>query len=393
MSNIIAERLKTIKPSATLAISAKAAELRSQGVDVISLASGEPDFAPPANVLEAANAAIEQGFHYYTPVDGLPALKHAIQADLKKRQHLDYSLAELIVSTGAKQAVYNLCQAILNPGDEVIIPAPYWVSYPDIARLAEATPVFIEASAEQHYKITAEQLESTITSNSKLLILNSPSNPTGMVYSHQELAELAKVIARYPQLIVMSDDIYEHITWGDEPYHNLLMQAPELKSQTIIINGVSKAYAMTGWRIGYAAGPEEIIKAMKKIQSQSTSNPNAVAQKAAEAALTGPQDCLVEMCQAYQRRQQFMLEQLNAIEGLHCNPTQGAFYLFVDVKQAMAKLNIDSDVDFASYVLEHAQIAVVPGSAFGSPGHMRLSYATSDENLQKAIDRLTNLFS
>jgi aspartate aminotransferase len=393
MSSITANRLNCIQPSATLAISAKASELRAKGVDVISLASGEPDFSPPAYVIQAAIDAIKQGFHYYTPVDGLPSLKKAIQAQFKRDHGLSYEASQIIVSCGAKHSLYNLCQALLNPGDEVIIPAPYWVSYPDMVKLAEATPVIIDTSIAQDYKITAEQLESTITSKTKLLILNSPSNPTGMVYSQQELRELGAVLKKYPQVFIVSDDIYEYIYWGNEPYNNLLMQCPELYDRTILVNGISKAYAMTGWRIGYAAGHPDIIKAMKKVQSQSTSNPTAISQKAAEAALNGPQDCIAEMVAAYQARQQFMLEGLNAIAGMECSPTQGAFYLFVKVEALIKRLGLNDDIAFADYLLDKAQIAVVPGTAFGGPGHMRLSYATSDELLKEALRRLRELFA
>jgi aspartate aminotransferase len=393
MQHITATRLDAIKPSATLAISAKAAELRAEGKDVISLASGEPDFAPPANVLTAAKAAIDDGFHYYTPVDGMPSLKKAVQEKFKRENNLDYATDEIIISTGGKQSVFNVCQALLNPGDEVLIPAPYWVSYPDIVKLAEATPVIIEAGIEQHYKITAEQLAASITPRTKMLLLNSPSNPTGMVYSPAELQALADVLLQHPHVYIVSDDIYEHICWANEPYCNIVTQCPALQNRSIIINGVSKAYAMTGWRIGYAAGPAPVIKAMKKLQSQCTSNPCAIAQKAAEAALTGPQDCLQTMQKAYLRRQQFMLQAINALPGFTCKPTQGAFYLFVDVSEATATLGLANDIEFASHLLTESLLAVVPGTAFGSPGHIRLSYATSDENLQQTIIRLQALFA
>ena len=393
MTNIIAERLQNIKPSATIAISAKASELRSQGIDVISLAAGEPDFSPPAHVITAAKKAIDDGFHYYTPVDGLVSLKQAIIKKLKHDNQLSYELNQIIVSTGAKQSIYNVCQAILNPGDEVIIPAPYWVSYPDMVRLTEATPVIIETNNNDHYKLTAKQLEAAITNKTKMLILNSPSNPTGMVYSEEELSALAKVLLKNPQVIILTDDIYEHICWAESGFQNIITVCPELYNQSIIINGVSKAYAMTGWRIGYAAGPEPIIKAMKKLQSQSTSNPNAVAQKAAEEALLGDQTCLTDMVNTYKQRQQFMLDGINAMKGFHCQPTEGAFYLFVDVKIAINRLDLKDDVELASYILDKAQVAMVPGTAFGSPGHLRLSYATSDNILQDALQRLQKLFN
>lgn len=388
MSNIIANRLQQIKPSATLAISAKAAELKAQGIDVISLASGEPDFAPPAHVLKAAKQAIDDGMHYYTPVDGIPSLKQAIQAKLKRDHQLDYDLDQIIVSTGAKQCLYNSCQALLNPSDEMIIPAPYWVSYPALAQLAEGEPVIIETASANDYKITPEQLEQAITPKTKLLVLNSPSNPTGMVYSANELAALGEVLKQNPEVFIVSDDIYEYINWSDAPYSNILMACPELKERTLIVNGVSKAYAMTGWRIGYTAGPADIIKAMKKIQSQSTSNANAVAQKAAEAAITGPQDCIANMVSAYQRRQKLMLQGINQISGLHCKPTEGAFYLFVDASEAIKKQGLSDDIELCTYLLDQAQVALVPGTAFGASNHFRLSYATSDELLQTALERL-----
>lgn len=384
----IAKRLQALKPSATLAVSAKAAELKALGIDVISLGSGEPDFATPRHIKDAAIAAIEGNQSYYTPVDGTASLKQAIQHKFQRDNNLDYSLQQILVSSGAKQSVYNACQALLNPGDEMIIPTPYWVSYPPIAELCEAVPVTIETTSAADFKITAEQLEHAITEKTKLLLLNSPSNPSGMVYSHAELHALAKVLLRHPAVYIISDDIYEPIYWADQPFKNIVMECPELYDRTIVINGVSKAYAMTGWRIGYAAGPADIIGAMKKLQSQCTSNPCSIAQAAAQAALAGSQECVVEMTKTYRRRQQFMLEGINAIAGLHCNPTQGAFYLFVNVEQATKTLGLKDDLEFCAYLLEKAQVAVVPGTAFGSPGHVRLSYATSDELLQEALNRI-----
>lgn len=384
----IADRLQALKPSATLAVSAKAAELKAQGIDVISLGSGEPDFATPRHIKDAAIAAIEGNQSYYTPVDGTASLKQAIQHKFQRDNSLDYSLQQILVSSGAKQSVYNACQALLNPGDEMIIPTPYWVSYPPIAELCAAIPVIIETTNAADFKITAEQLEQAITDKTKLLMLNSPSNPSGMVYSHAELHALAKVLLRHPNVYIISDDIYEPIYWADQPFKNIVMECPELYERTIVINGVSKAYAMTGWRIGYAAGPANIIGAMKKLQSQCTSNPCSIAQAAAQAALAGPQDCVAEMTVTYRRRQQFMLEGVNAIPGLHCNPTQGAFYLFVNVVEAIARLGLNDDLEFCAYLLEKAQVAVVPGTAFGSPGHVRLSYACSDEMLHEALKRI-----
>lgn len=391
MSDIIAKRLLSLKPSATLAVSAKAAELKAEGINVISLSSGEPDFATPRHAKEAAIAAIENDQSYYTPVDGTAELKQAIKDKFHRDNGLDYALNQILVSSGAKQSVYNTCQALLNPGDEVIIPAPYWVSYPPIVELCEATPVVINTDDSSDYKITATQLENAITPRTKLLILNSPSNPTGMVYSHAELKALAEVLLAHPNVYILSDDIYEHIYWAKQSFKNIVMECPELYDRTIVINGVSKAYAMTGWRIGYAAGPKEIIAAMKKLQSQCTSNPSSIAQAAATAALNSSQDCIVEMVAIYQRRQQLMLEGINAIPGLDCNPTQGAFYLFVNAEKAINTLGLNDDVELCNYLLEKAQLAVVPGTAFGLPQHFRLSYATSDDILQQALSRLAGI--
>ncbi len=388
MSPITATKLDAIKPSATLAVSAKAAELKAQGIDVISLGSGEPDFATPDHIKKAAIVAIENNKSYYTAVDGTASLKEAIKDKLHHDNGLDYSLSQILVSTGAKQSVYNACQAMLNPGDEVIIPAPYWVSYPSIVLLSEAKPAIVDTDRHADFKITPEQLEHAITPKTKLFFLNSPSNPTGMVYSHAELKALAKVLLKHPHVYIISDDIYEYICWAEQSFKNIVMECPELYERTIVINGVSKAYAMTGWRIGYAAGPEAIIKAMKKLQSQSTSNACSIAQAAAKAALNGSQDCITEMVTVYQQRQQFVLQGINALPGFTCNPTQGAFYLFPDVNQAITKLGLKDDIEFCAYLLENAQVAVVPGSAFGSPGHIRLSYATSNELLSSGLQRI-----
>jgi len=388
MSDILAKRLRHIKPSPTMAMTARAAELRAAGHDIIGLSAGEPDFNTPEHIKQAGIKAIEDNFTSYTAVDGIPSLKQAIIDKFARDNQLKYQASQILVSCGAKHSIYNVYQTLLNPGDEVIIPAPYWVSYPDMVLLAEANPVIIETDLTQNYKITPEQLEAAITPKTKLFTLSSPSNPSGMVYTADELQALAEVLLKHPQVYIISDDIYEHIYWANEPFKNILMQVPELYERTIMINGVSKAYSMTGWRIGYAAGPEIIIKAMKKLQSQSTSNPASISQVAAAAALNGSQDCVVEMTEIYHHRQKMALPKLNRIKGFRCNETQGAFYFFPDVSQAISQLGLSDDLQLAEFLLDKAQVALVPGTAFGLPNHMRLSYATSDALLMEALDRI-----
>mgnify|MGYP001437573288 FL=1 len=391
MSTILSNRVQKIKPSATMAVSDKAKQLKAQGVQIISMGSGEPDFDTPVNIQKAATQAIGAGETRYTAVDGTPQLKKAICEKFKRENGLDYSVNEVMVSSGGKQVFYNLCQAILSKGDEVIIPAPYWVSYPDIAILADATPVFIETGLEQEFKITAEQLESSINANTKLFVLNSPSNPTGAVYTKSEIESLGKVLERHPHVHVISDDIYEHIRWEDDAFVNIAMACPNLKDRTIILNGVSKAYAMTGWRIGYAAGPEEIIKAMKKIQGQSTSNPSSISQAAALEAISGDQSFINMMVEAFERRHNFLVDSLNAIDGIECPQSRGAFYSFPRVQNLIERLGLKDDVEFSTYCLDKISLALVPGSAFGAPGYVRLSFATSMDNLKLAIERLSNI--
>jgi len=391
MSTILSNRVQKIKPSATLAVSDKAKQLKAQGVQIVSMGSGEPDFDTPVNIQKAATQAIGAGETRYTAVDGTPQLKKAICEKFKRENGLDYSANEVMVSSGGKQVFYNLCQAILSKGDEVIIPAPYWVSYPDIAILADATPVFIEAGLEQEFKITAEQLESSINTNTKLFVLNSPSNPTGAVYTKSEIESLGAVLERHPQVNVISDDIYEHIRWEDDEFVNIAMACPTLKDRTIILNGVSKAYAMTGWRIGYAAGPEEIIKAMKKIQGQSTSNPSSISQAAALEAISGDQSFISMMVEAFERRHNFLVDSLNGIDGIECPQSRGAFYSFPRVQGLIDRLGLKDDVEFSTYCLDKISLALVPGSAFGAPGYVRLSFATSMDNLKLAIERLSNI--
>ncbi len=373
-----------------MAVTAKANELKEKGVKVVPMGSGEPDFDTPSNIQKAAVDAIRGGQTRYTAVDGTAGLKSAIREKFLRDNKLKYSANEVMASCGGKQVFYNLCQAILNKDDEVIIPGPYWVSYPDMAILADATPVIIETGLDQDFKITPEQLESSITKKSKLLVLNSPSNPTGAVYTRKEIEELGKVLERHPQVYIISDDIYEHILLGDDDFVNIAMACPKLKDRTIILNGVSKAYAMTGWRIGYAAGPEDIIKAMKKIQGQSTSNPTSIAQAAAVEALTGEQTFIETMVAAFSRRHAFLLESLNAIDGIQCPSSSGAFYSFPKVQGLIDRLGLIDDVEFATYCLEKLNIALVPGSAFGAPGYARFSFATSMDAIKEAVDRLAN---
>ena len=391
MSTILSNRVQKVKPSATMAVSDKAKELKSQGIQIISMGSGEPDFDTPVNIQKAAITAIGSGDTRYTPADGTAELKKAVCEKFKRENGLDYSLNEVMVSCGGKQVFYNLCQAILNEGDEVIIPTPYWVSYPDMAILADATPVFIEAGLEQDFKITPEQLEASITDKSKLFVLNSPSNPTGSVYSKSEIQALGEVLKKYPQVLTISDDIYEHIRWGDDDFVNIAMVCPELKDRVVILNGVSKAYAMTGWRIGYAAGPEIVIKAMKKIQGQSTSNPSSISQAAALEAITGDQSFISMMVEAFERRHEFLVDGLNAIDGIECPRSGGAFYSFPKVQGLIERIGLKDDVEFSTYCLEELSLAVVPGSAFGAPGYVRLSFATSMDNIKLSVEKLASI--
>ncbi len=384
----LSQRLEAVKPSPTLIITAKAAELRRQGRDIISLGAGEPDFDTPDHIKAAGIEAIQNGKTRYTPVDGIPELKQAIIDKFKRDNQLDYTPEQILVSSGGKQSLYNLFQAVLNPGDEVVIPAPYWVSYPDMVLLAEAKPVIVSADIRQAYKITAGQLEEAITDKTKLFILNSPSNPTGAVYTVRELQAMAEVLRRHPQVMIATDDMYEHIILGDTPFTNLLNAAPELKARTIVFNGVSKAYAMTGWRIGYAAGPSEIITGMRKVQSQSTSNPCSISQYAALAALSGPQDCIDVMVAAFKERNDYVTEAFNRLPGMKTLAAKGAFYSFIDIREAMTAKGYETDTDFVAALLEQAEVAAVPGSAFGAPGHMRISFATSLELLREALSRI-----
>lgn len=389
MTISLSNRLQQVKPSPTLAVTALANQLRSQGRDVIGLAAGEPDFDTPQYIKQAAIEAINKGFTKYTAVDGTAGLKQAIINKFKRENGLDYAPDQILVSVGGKQAVYNLCQSILNPGDEVIIPAPYWVSYPDIVKLADATPVIVEAGISQDFKITADQLAQAITGKTKLVIINSPSNPSGKAYTRAELKALGEILVKHPDIVIMTDDIYEHIVWTDEGFNNILNVCPELTAQTVVVNGVSKAYSMTGWRIGYSGGPAEIIKGMKKVQSQCTSNPTSIAQYAAQAALEGDQSFLKEMCDVFKQRHDYVYETLKSIDGVEVIPCDGTFYSFPSFQAVIDRMdNIADDVQLAQLLLEKSNVAVVPGSAFGSPGYLRLSFATSMENLEKALTRI-----
>lgn len=372
-----------------MAVTAKATELKRAGRDVLGLGAGEPDFDTPEHIKAAAVEAIRAGRTKYTGVEGIPELRAAICEKFRRDNQIDYQPDQVLVSCGAKQSIYNLAMALLGPGDEVIIPAPYWVSYPDIVLLADATPVIVSADAAQHFKITPAQLEAAITPRTRLLILNSPSNPTGVAYTRAELEALAEVLRAHPQVMSATDDIYEHIYWGQEPFCSLLTAAPDLHERVVTINGVSKVYAMTGWRIGYAAGPRKLIGAMNKLQGQSTSNPCSISQYASLAALSGDQSCVAEMSVAFRQRHDWLVQALNKLPGFSCLPADGAFYAFPDVSGAIAALDsVDDDTGFAEYLLETSGVAVVPGIAFGAPGHVRLSYACSLETLQEAVRRM-----
>ena len=394
MSDIrLARRVGRIKPSPTLAVDARAKELKAQGQDVIGLGAGEPDFDTPDHIKEAAIAAIRDGFTKYTAVDGTPSLKKAIVDKFQRENALRYSADQVLVSVGGKQSFYNLVMALLDEGDEVVIPAPYWVSYPDMVLLADGTPVIVTAGMDQGFKMQPEQLARAITAKTRLVVINSPSNPTGAAYTRAELIALGEVLRRHPQVLIATDDMYEHILWSGEPFCNIVNACPDLYARTIVLNGVSKAYAMTGWRIGYCAGPAPLIAAMKKIQSQSTSNPTSIAQVAAEAALNGGNDCMVPMLKAFRERHDHLVARLNRLPGVKCLPNQGTFYAFPDFSAVIRRLGLKNDVQLAERILDRAGVALVPGSAFGAEGHLRFSYATSMENLDAALDRLEKLLA
>ena len=394
MTNIpLSNRVNSIKPSATIAVSTLARELRAAGRDVIGLGAGEPDFATPENIQQAAIEAMRNGMTKYTPADGTPELKNAVVDKFERDNQLTYTSANIVVSNGAKQSIINLLTALLNENDEVVIVAPYWVSYTDMTVLSGGKPVVVNTTIEQGFKLQPEQLREVITSHTKLLMLNSPNNPTGIAYTRQDLEELAEVLLENPHVYVVTDDIYEHILWSGEPFCNIVNACPDLKDRTVVVNGVSKAYAMTGWRIGFAASPEPLTAAMRKIQSQTTSNPNSIAQAAAVEALNGPQDTIQYMTKQFKKRHDFVISSLNQVNGMNCLAGDGAFYAFPDCREIIDSLDgIDSDAALSEYILNEAEVAVVPGSAFGGAGHIRLSFATDMETLQQAMARLHGLF-
>ena len=393
MSIRLAKRVQRIKPSATLAVTARAARLRAEGKDIIGLGVGEPDFDTPVHIADAGVAAIRAGHTRYTNVDGTNELKDAIIGKFRRDNGLEYSRSQILVSSGAKQTVFNLCCALLDPGEEVIIPAPYWVSYPDMVMVADGTPVAVFAGAGQGYKITPAQLAAAITPRTRLLILNSPCNPTGAAYSRAELQAFGAVLAKHPEIVIGTDDMYEHIWWGPEPFTSFATANPQLYDRTVTINGCSKSYAMTGWRIGYCGGPAELIAAMAMIQGQSTSNASSISQKAATVALDGSQECVAEMNRAFKARHDLVVEGLNSLPGVSCLRGWGSFYAFANVEQAMRMIGVADDNAFAEFLINEAGVAVVPGSAFGGPGHFRLSFAASTATLKDALERMQRALS
>jgi len=389
MNNPLSERVRKVKPSATIAISSKAMEMRSAGIDVISMSAGEPDFDTPQYIKDAAKAAIDSGMTKYTQVDGVPELKEAIINKFKNDNELVYQPENILVSTGAKQTLYNLFQAILGVGDEVIIISPYWVSYPDMVLLADATPKFVDTFQEDDFSIDLKAFSDALNERTKLVIINSPSNPTGISFTRSDYEAIGSILKNYPNAYIATDDMYEYIYWGEEPFVSFAQACPSLFDRTITINGVSKAYAMTGWRIGYCGGPSDVIGAMKKVQSQSTSNPSSISQAATIAALNGSRDEVDKMVQEYKLRHDYFCDALNAIKGFKTSPGTGAFYLFPDVKKIIERKGFSDDVELSKYLIESANVAVVPGSAFGSKGYIRLSYATSLEQIKEAVNRIS----
>ena len=392
--SIISNNLNKIKPSPTIAVTQKARELKAAGKDVIGLGAGEPDFDTPDNIKEAAIKAIRDGDTKYTAVDGTPALKKAIVDKFKRENNLDYDLDQITVGAGGKHVIYNAMMATLNEGDEVIVPAPYWVSYPDMVLLAGGTPIILECDEKQGFKLSASELDKAITPKTKWIILNSPSNPTGACYSESDIKELSKVLIKHPHVYILSDDIYEHVVYEGFKFFTVA-QIKELKNRVLTMNGVSKAYSMTGWRIGYAAGPKEIIKAIAKIQSQSTTNPSSISQAAAVEALNGQQDFIKERAKSFQERRDFVVEALNQINGIECLNPDGAFYVFPSCKGLIGKKDpngnvLNNDSDFVKSLLENSGVAVVQGSAFGLEGFFRISYATSMKNLKKALEKISS---
>ena len=394
MINDLSQRVNAIKPSPTLAVTTLANQLRATGRDVIGLGAGEPDFDTPDHIKQAAIEAINKGKTKYTAVDGTTELKQAIIDKFDRDNGFNYQMDQILVSSGGKQSFYNLCQAFINKGDEVIIPAPYWVSYPDMVILAEGVPVIIETHLSDQFKISPQMLDQAINDRTRMVVLNSPSNPTGVAYSRAELKSIADVLEKYPNVLVVTDDMYEHILWNEEGFSNILNASEALYDRCMVLNGVSKAYSMTGWRIGYAAGPGHIIKAMKKIQSQSTSNPCSISQAASVAALNGDQSCIQTMLSAFKERHDYVLKTLNSIPHIQCMPSDGTFYSFPSIQSFIDQNDeVSNDVDVANLLLDKVGVAIVPGSAFGAPGYMRLSFATSMQNLEKSLDRIGQVFS
>ena len=389
----LSERVQRVKPSATIAVSTLAREMRAAGRDVLSLSAGEPDFDTPEHVRAAAVEAMEAGDTRYTAADGTPSLKNAICRKFKRDNGLAYEPSQISVGAGAKQVLYNVCAAILNPGDEAIALAPYWVSYPDIVKLCDGTPVVVSAGLEAGYKVTPEQIDKAITDRTRLLFFNTPNNPTGVSFTRSELEALGEVVAAHEQVVVVSDDIYEHIYWGDGPWLTPAQVWTDLQDRIVTVNGVSKAYAMTGWRIGYAGANVELVNAMRKLCSQSTSNPCSVSQAAAVAALEGDQSVLTVMRDAFKERYEYMYEAVNALPGMRCAPAQGAFYVFADAREAIQAKGLDNDTQMAELILSEAEVALVPGAAFGAEGHLRFSFACSMDDLKEAMGRLRRLLA
>ena len=391
MTLSVSRRVLRVKPSPTLAVTARAAKLKAEGKDVIGLGAGEPDFDTPAHIQQAGIDAIKNGFTRYTNVDGINELKDAIAAKFERDNAIKYDRSQILVSSGAKQTIYNLCMAVLDHGDEAVIPAPYWVSYPDMVMLADGLPVMPFAGYAQGYKITPRQLATAITPKTRLVLLNSPCNPTGAAYTRAELRALGDVLLEFPRVIIGTDDMYEKIYWASEPFCSLLTVVPELYNRTVTINGVSKAYAMTGWRIGYCGGPKELITAMSTIQGQSTSNASSISQRAAVAALNGDQECVARMNEAFKQRHDFVVHALNSLPGISCLPGAGTFYAFAECSRAIAGLGCRDDNEFAELLLTEGGVAVVPGSGFGAPGHIRISFACSMQTLEKAVERIARV--
>ena len=385
---VLSERAARLQPSPTLAVTARAAALKAEGKDIIGLGAGEPDFDTPEHIKEAAIRAMRAGQTKYTAVEGTLSLRRAVVDKFKRDNGLTYTTNQVLVSSGGKQSFFNLCQAVVNPGDEVVVPAPYWVSYPEIVAIAGGTPVMPYAGADQGYRLTPAQLEAAISKRTRLVVINSPSNPTGMAYRRAELLAFGEVLRKHPNVLIATDDMYEPFIWHGEPFCNILMACPDLYDRTLVLNGCSKAYAMTGWRIGYAGGPEVIIKAMGNMQSQSTSNPCSISQAAAEAALNGDQECVRVMCRAFHERHDYVHKTLKAMPDVAVLPADGTFYAFPDFSKVIQRLKLKDDIELCERLLVDVGVAVVAGSSFGAPGHLRLSFATSMDNLKGALGRI-----